>query len=114
MGRRFGARGRARGGIGRPPAEWNVSDYVTGRFSDSDRDVIDKAIARCADATEEWIEHGMQTAMNKFNADPDKTGNTSSAKSEKKTPAESPGQDKSPQADTIPDTEHESADKKDQ
>ena len=100
--------------FGRPPAEWNVSNYVTGRFNDSDRDVIDKAIVRCADATEEWIEHGMQTAMNKFNADPEKTGKTSSAKSEKQTPEENLGQDESAPADTISNTEHESADKKDQ
>ncbi len=64
--------GRLRLGIGRPPAGWDVPSYVTGKFSDHDREVMELAIPRAADATEVWLVDGMQQAMSQFNADPEK------------------------------------------
>lgn len=63
---------RLRLGIGGPPAGWDVSNYVLGKFAADDRDIIDEAIVRSADATEVWIAEGMNAAMNRFNADPEK------------------------------------------
>lgn len=101
--------GRLRLGVGRPPEHWDVSAYVTGKFDQTDRELIEKAIARCADATEEWIENGMQIAMNKFNADPEKSGQTAKSKAEQKKTQENGGQ-KSPEGNPFSDTEHEAAD----
>ena len=64
--------GRLRLGIGKPPPRWDVANYVLGKFEPDDRVVIENAVARCADATELWISGGMQMAMNRFNADPNR------------------------------------------
>ena len=71
---------RLRLGIGQPPPNWDVSNYVLGKFGSEDRVDIDKAISRSADATETWISNGISLAMNRFNADPEKV------KKEKKDP----------------------------
>ncbi len=65
--------GRLRVGVGRPPAGWNVSNYVLGRFDAADRETMTKSIQRSVEAVETWIEFGIQSAMNQFNADPNKT-----------------------------------------
>ena len=73
--RRLGSEafGRMRIGVGKPPAGWNVSNYVLGRFDAADREAMTKSIQRSVDAVEHWIEFGIQSAMNQFNADPNKT-----------------------------------------
>ena len=63
---------RLRVGIGKPPPEWDVSNFVLGKFNEEDRLVMDKAVRRAADAVEVWVHEGIQNAMNKFNADPNK------------------------------------------
>ena len=71
---RLGSRdfGRLRLGIGNPPPQWDVSNYVLGKFDAEDRDTMDLAVGRSAKATEVWIAKGIQAAMNQFNADPNK------------------------------------------
>ena len=64
--------GRLRVGVGRPPANWDVADYVLGKFSQEQAGEMEVSVARAADAVEVWIAEGIQTAMNKFNADPNK------------------------------------------
>ena len=61
---------RLRVGVGRPPPNWDAADFVLGKFSKEDRAEIDLCISRAANAVEIWIEEGIQTAMNQFNADP--------------------------------------------
>ncbi|MCH2178451.1 MAG: aminoacyl-tRNA hydrolase [Mariniblastus sp.] len=70
--RRLGSKafGRLRIGVGKPPPEWNVSNYVLGRFDEEDRQTMNQSIQRSVKAVEHWIENGMQSAMNQFNADP--------------------------------------------
>jgi peptidyl-tRNA hydrolase, PTH1 family len=60
---------RLRLGIDAPPPRVPGKDYVLGRFSEEQHEAIDPAIDRAADATLTWIESGIQTAMNRFNAD---------------------------------------------
>jgi PTH1 family peptidyl-tRNA hydrolase len=62
--------GRLRVGVGRPPPHWDAADFVLGKFSQEDQSEIDLCVARAANAVEVWVEQGMQTAMNQFNADP--------------------------------------------
>ena len=61
---------RLRIGVGRVPPRWDAADFVLGKFSSDDRAMIDRSIQRASDAVEEWIESGIQSAMNRFNADP--------------------------------------------
>lgn len=71
---RLGSRefGRLRVGVGRPPANWDVADYVLGKFSREQIGAMETSVARAADAVEVWMAEGIQPAMNKFNADPNK------------------------------------------
>jgi len=59
---------RLRVGIGRPPPRWDTADYVLGKFDDDDREFIDIAINKAANAVECWVGSGVEVAMNKFNA----------------------------------------------
>ena len=63
---------RLRVGVGRVLPQWDTSNFVLGKFDDQDRPTIDKTIIQCADAVDVWVESGVQTAMNRFNADPSK------------------------------------------
>jgi PTH1 family peptidyl-tRNA hydrolase len=52
-------------------------DYVLARFTPDQRKLIDPTIDRAAEAILTWIEKGIQSAMNRFNAD--ETGGPASA-----------------------------------
>ena len=45
---------------------------MLGKFDSDDRPLVDVGVKLAADAIEVWIESGLQTAMNRFNADPNK------------------------------------------
>ena len=64
--------GRLRVGVGRPPPQWDVADFVLGKFPDAQIGEMEISVARAADAVEVWVAEGIQPAMNKFNADPNK------------------------------------------
>lgn len=55
-------------GVGRPPPRWDAADYVLGKFGDDDREIVDVAISKAADAVECWVNSGAAIAMNRFNA----------------------------------------------
>lgn len=59
---------RLRVGIDRPPAKWQVTDYVLGTFSKQERLEIDLAIMRSCDAIACWTTEGIGVAMSRFNA----------------------------------------------
>ncbi|MFK7766039.1 MAG: aminoacyl-tRNA hydrolase [Mariniblastus sp.] len=63
---------RLRVGVGKVPPQWDAADFVLGKFSKEDQNEIEFGIVRAADAVEAWVENGIQSAMNKFNADPNK------------------------------------------
>ncbi len=58
---------RLRIGIGSPPAGRDAAGWVLGRFAGDDKQEIDVAIARAADAVELWTREGMDVAMNRYN-----------------------------------------------
>ena len=61
---------RLRLGIGAAPREGAV-DYVLGRFFEEERPLVEKTIARAADAVKCAIDNGLLSAMNQFNKNPE-------------------------------------------
>lgn len=63
---------RLRVGIDSPPPRVPQKDYVLGRFGEDQRKRIDPAIDRAGQALMAWAQNGIQTAMNRFNAEEEK------------------------------------------
>lgn len=59
---------RLRLGIDRPPAAWDLADYVLGRFSLEQEARMPDFIGAAADALELVVRAGVATAMNRINA----------------------------------------------
>ena len=59
---------RVRIGMGAPPPEWDLVDWVLGKFrTPEDRKIAFDAYLLAADAALCWAEHGIDLAMNRFN-----------------------------------------------
>ena len=58
---------RLRIGIGPVPPGWKPADYVLGRFAKTERLEFASLLERAADAAEEWVSVGIQSAMNRYN-----------------------------------------------
>ncbi len=59
---------RIRVGIGRPTGVEGAVSHVLGDFTDEERERIGPAVELAADAVEWTIAHGVESAMNRFNA----------------------------------------------
>jgi PTH1 family peptidyl-tRNA hydrolase len=59
---------RLRIGIGRGDPRWDLADHVLSTFGREEREVIDRAVSRAADAVETFVAEGVGATMNKFNA----------------------------------------------
>ena len=60
---------RIKVGVGAPPhPEYEMVDWVLGKFSGSDADAMADGVKRAAAAVEYLIEHGVDSAMNSFNS----------------------------------------------
>ena len=59
---------RIRVGVGeKPNPDYDMADWVLGRFQGEDKKAIDAAVKRAADAVECLIGEGVDRAMNRFN-----------------------------------------------
>ena len=58
---------RLRLGIGRPPGRMDTADYVLQDFSSSEREMVSPVLDAGADAVLQFVTHGIDAAMNKFN-----------------------------------------------
>lgn len=58
---------RLRVGIGPVPPGWKPADFVLGRLSRDERESLAPVLERAADAAEEWVSVGIQSAMNRYN-----------------------------------------------
>jgi PTH1 family peptidyl-tRNA hydrolase len=65
---------RLRIGVERGHPDWDLSDRVLSRFPRSERDVVDRAVARAADAADTFASDGLHLAMNRFNASDEAAG----------------------------------------
>ena len=62
---------RLRLGIGRPPGRMDPAAYVLQDFSREDMKILSEVLDRAADAVLEFVVHGLDKAMNKFNGSVD-------------------------------------------
>lgn len=58
---------RVKMGVGEKPKGWDLVDYVLGRFSAPEREAMDEAAKRAAEAIRVIIAQGADAAMNEFN-----------------------------------------------
>lgn len=58
---------RLRVGVGRGDPRRDLADHVLARFDDDEREAVDRAIARAADAVETFLAEGIEAAMNRYN-----------------------------------------------
>jgi len=58
---------RIKVGVGQKPKEMDLADYVLGRFSKGEQEIMDGAFREAADAAAMVIGQGMDAAMNHFN-----------------------------------------------
>ncbi|MCM1541708.1 MAG: aminoacyl-tRNA hydrolase [Blautia sp.] len=59
---------RVKMGVGEKPRGWDLADYVLGHFSTQEREVMDEAAKRAADAIRMIIAEDADKAMNEYNA----------------------------------------------
>jgi peptidyl-tRNA hydrolase, PTH1 family len=58
---------RIRVGIGAPPPNWDIANYVLGRFTRDEQQQLPALIDRTADALDLMIREGFAAAMNRYN-----------------------------------------------
>lgn len=54
-------------GINEKPSEYNLADYVLGKFTSTEQKVMFDTFEKANLAVEEFITNGIQSAMNKYN-----------------------------------------------
>jgi PTH1 family peptidyl-tRNA hydrolase len=59
---------RLRLGVDQPPPGMEMMAYVLGSFRRGDWPAVHEVIARAVQAAETWVYHGIDEAMNRFNA----------------------------------------------
>ncbi len=65
---------RLRIGVDRGDRERDLSDRVLSKFPRAEREVVDRAVTRAADAADTFVSDGVHLAMNRFNASGEPTG----------------------------------------
>ena len=63
---------RLRIGIDRPPEKWEVTDYVLGKFNQTETEKIEVALDKATQAAIAWATDGIGPTMTRFNPDDSK------------------------------------------
>lgn len=58
---------RVRVGIGKPENKSDMINYVIGKVSDEEQEILDKGTEKAKEAVIEIVKNGVDSAMNKFN-----------------------------------------------
>lgn len=61
---------RIRIGVGAKPEGWDLADHVLSVFSPEERQTVDEALARAAEAAAMIVSDGADAAMNRYNVKP--------------------------------------------
>lgn len=80
---------RLRVGVGRGDERRDLADHVLSRFDPDEQAAIEQAVARAADAVEMFVAEGIAAVMNRFNADPARTGRRALADTDAASPEDS-------------------------
>jgi PTH1 family peptidyl-tRNA hydrolase len=59
--------GRLRIGIAVPPDGWDWADWVLSKFAKDEKEEIEQAVCRAADAVALWAQEGIEACMNRYN-----------------------------------------------
>ena len=59
--------GRVRVGIGQPEFKNDMINYVIGKIPEEEQKILQQGVKKAAEAVEEILKNGIDTAMNKFN-----------------------------------------------
>lgn len=59
---------RIRVGVGEKPGQWDLVDYVLGHFPPKEREQMNEAVDRAADAVRRILADGPDAAMNQYNS----------------------------------------------
>lgn len=54
-------------GVGKKPDKWDLKDYVLGRFSDEENEIMRSMTAKGSEACRDYILYGVDEAMNRYN-----------------------------------------------
>ncbi|MCG4584826.1 aminoacyl-tRNA hydrolase, partial [Anaerosalibacter bizertensis] len=54
-------------GVGSPPPEWDLADFVLSRFQNKEEKIIKESIEVACESIETIIKEDIDKAMNKFN-----------------------------------------------
>ena len=65
---------RVRVGVGRPPEGWDTADYVLGKWTSAESEVLEEVVDLAADAVEAVLRDGALAAMNVYNTRSDLGG----------------------------------------
>lgn len=60
---------RLRIGTGKPLEEESYTEFVLGKFKKEEREIINQAMKKAADAVEVYLKKGITSSMNKYNFD---------------------------------------------
>ena len=58
---------RLRIGIGEPPPQWSIPDYVLSKFSKAESTDVEQVVLRSANGVEDWVQSGTEFCMNQYN-----------------------------------------------
>ena len=58
---------RVKVGVGEKPARMDLADHVLGRFSDTDKKLLDEAASDAIEAIKLMVDGQYDTAMNRYN-----------------------------------------------
>jgi len=58
---------RLRIGVGKPPPRWDAADYVLGKFTTQEQEIVQQSVDWASNAVADWVAHDTAFCMNQYN-----------------------------------------------
>jgi PTH1 family peptidyl-tRNA hydrolase len=58
---------RLRIGVGQPPPRWDAADYVLGKFTTQEQEIVQQTVDLASNAIADWVAHDTAYCMNRYN-----------------------------------------------